>query len=53
MFLITWQPCKNSYTKHQEANGSDQEVEWVIIRTGPKPITVNFDGWDEGLPSLP
>lgn len=37
-----------AYTKHQEANGSDQEVEWVIVRTGPKPITVNLDGWDEG-----
>ena len=37
----------NSYTKHQEANVSDNEVEWVIVRSGSKPITTNLNGWEE------
>jgi len=34
-----------AYTEHQEVNDSDQDVEWVIVRTGRKPVTVNLEGW--------
>ncbi|PYH40320.1 RmlC-like cupin [Aspergillus saccharolyticus JOP 1030-1] len=34
-----------AYTEHQEANHSDEPVEWVIVRTGGTPTTVNLEGW--------
>ncbi|PWY83370.1 RmlC-like cupin [Aspergillus heteromorphus CBS 117.55] len=36
-----------AYTEHQEANRSDEPVEWVIVRTGRTPVTVNLEGWGE------
>lgn len=35
-----------AYAEHQEANTGDEEVEWVIVRNGFEPGTVNLpEGW--------
>lgn len=35
-----------AYREHQEANTGDEEVEWVIVRSGFEPATVNLpEGW--------
>lgn len=34
-----------AYTKHQEANDSDEEVVWIITRSGKEPVVVNLEGW--------
>lgn len=32
-------------TEHQEVNESDEQVTWIIIRSGKSPVTVNIEGW--------
>ncbi|KAI1179009.1 RmlC-like cupin domain-containing protein [Nemania sp. FL0916] len=34
------------WTEHQEVNETDEEVVWILIRSGPEPIVVNLTGWD-------
>lgn len=34
-------------TEHQEVNDSDEEVTWVVMRTGKTPATVNLEGWQQ------
>ncbi|KAF2968076.1 hypothetical protein GQX73_g5523 [Xylaria multiplex] len=35
-----------SWTEHQEINETDEDVVWILIRTGPEPVVVWLDGWD-------
>ena len=37
-----------AWTEHQEVNGSDEEVTWIISRSGGTPVVVNLKGWAEG-----
>ena len=34
-----------AYAEHQEVNDGDEEVEWVIHRSGGVPVVVNLEGW--------
>ena len=34
-----------AYAEHQEANDSDEEVVWIIIRSGRNPVVENIDDW--------
>jgi uncharacterized RmlC-like cupin family protein len=34
-----------AYQEHQEINDGDEEVEWVIVRSGGEPEVVNLEGW--------
>lgn len=35
-----------AYVEHQEANEGDEEVEWIIVRSGREPVVVNLPaGW--------
>ena len=34
-----------AYAEHQEANDGDEDVVWVIVRSGKAPIVENLDGW--------
>ncbi|KAI1821611.1 RmlC-like cupin domain-containing protein [Xylaria intraflava] len=34
------------WTEHQEVNETDEEIVWVLVRTGPEPTTVYLTGWD-------
>ena len=34
-----------AFVKHQEVNEGDEEVEWIITRSGRVPIVENLDGW--------
>lgn len=34
-----------SYTLHQEVNDGDEEVKWIITRSGRVPIVENVDSW--------
>jgi uncharacterized RmlC-like cupin family protein len=36
-----------SNTLHQEVNDGDEEVVWIITRTGRKPIVENVKSWDD------
>lgn len=36
-----------SNTLHQEVNDGDEEVVWIITRTGRKPIVENVDSWND------
>ena len=36
-----------AYVEHQEVNDGDEEVEWIITRSGRVPEVVNLDGWSE------
>ena len=31
--------------EHQEINEGDEEVRWVIVRSGRVPEVVNLEGW--------
>lgn len=32
--------------EHQELNDSEEEIVWVICRSGSEPIVKNLDGWN-------
>lgn len=34
-----------AYVEHQEVNDSDEELVWVITRSGSEPVVVNLKGW--------
>jgi uncharacterized RmlC-like cupin family protein len=36
-----------AYTEHQEANDSNEEVVWIIVRSGKDPVVVNLEAWGE------
>jgi uncharacterized RmlC-like cupin family protein len=36
-----------AYAEHQEVNGSDDDIVWVIVRGGRNPIVENLQGWGE------
>jgi len=36
-----------AYAEHQEANEGDEEVRWVIVRSGREPVVENLEGWSE------
>jgi len=39
-----------AWTEHQVVNESDEEdLHWVITRSGPQPVEVNLKGWYVGL----
>ncbi|KAI1264853.1 cupin domain-containing protein [Xylariaceae sp. FL1019] len=33
------------WTEHQEINDTDEDVVWILIRTGPEPVVVYLNGW--------
>ncbi|KAI0473490.1 cupin domain-containing protein [Xylariaceae sp. FL0804] len=33
------------WTEHQEINESDEDVVWILIRSGPEPVVVYLTGW--------
>ncbi|KAH7379716.1 RmlC-like cupin domain-containing protein [Cadophora sp. MPI-SDFR-AT-0126] len=37
-----------AWTEHQEANEGEEEVTWIITRSGSEPVVVNLKGWGEG-----
>jgi len=37
-----------AWTEHQEVNDGDEEVTWIISRSGGTPVVVNLKGWGEG-----
>ena len=34
-----------AWTEHQEVNEGDEEVTWIITRSGAEPVVVNLEGW--------
>lgn len=34
-----------AHAEHQEANDGDEEVEWIITRSGRAPKVFNLTGW--------
>ena len=34
-----------AYAEHQEANDGDEEVVWIITRSGRNPAVENLEGW--------
>ncbi|KAI3319357.1 cupin domain-containing protein [Xylariaceae sp. AK1471] len=34
------------WTEHQEINETDEDVVWILIRSGPEPVVVWLTGWD-------
>ena len=34
-----------AFVEHQEVNYGDEEVEWIITRSGRSPIVENIEGW--------
>lgn len=36
-----------TYTKHQKVNESDENVLWIITRSGRNPIVENLEGWSK------
>ncbi|KAI8961153.1 RmlC-like cupin [Daldinia sp. FL1419] len=33
------------WTEHQEINDTDENVVWILIRSGPEPVVVYLTGW--------
>ncbi|KAI0015421.1 cupin domain-containing protein [Xylariomycetidae sp. FL0641] len=33
------------WTEHQEINETDEDVTWILIRSGPEPAVVYLTGW--------
>jgi len=34
-----------AWTEHQEVNDGEEEVTWIITRSGSEPVVVNLEGW--------
>jgi len=34
-----------AYAEHQEVNDGEEEVVWIITRSGGTPVVVNLEGW--------
>ncbi|KAH6720765.1 RmlC-like cupin domain-containing protein [Leptodontidium sp. MPI-SDFR-AT-0119] len=37
-----------AWTEHQEVNDGEEEVTWIITRSGGEPVVVNLKGWGKG-----
>jgi len=37
-----------AWTEHQEVNEGEEEVTWIITRSGGSPVVVNLEGWGGG-----
>jgi uncharacterized RmlC-like cupin family protein len=37
-----------AWTEHQEVNDGDEDVTWIISRSGGSPVVVNLEGWGKG-----
>ncbi|KAL9095977.1 MAG: hypothetical protein Q9165_001975 [Trypethelium subeluteriae] len=35
-----------AFAEHQEVNDSDEEVVWIITRSGREPFVRNLEGWN-------
>jgi uncharacterized RmlC-like cupin family protein len=33
------------WTEHQEVNDTDEDVVWILIRSGPEPVVVYLTDW--------
>jgi len=42
-----------AYTEHQEVNDSDEDVVWIITRSGRNPVVHNLGGWSKTHEILP
>jgi len=38
-----------AFAEHQEVNEGDEEVTWIITRSGKTPIVENLEGWGESV----
>ena len=38
-----------AHVEHQEVNSGDEEVEWIITRSGRIPKVVNLEGWGKSV----
>jgi len=36
-----------AFAEHQEVNDGDEEVTWIITRSGRVPVVENLEGWDK------
>jgi uncharacterized RmlC-like cupin family protein len=36
-----------AWAEHQEVNDGDEEVTWIIVRSGRSPVVENLQGWGE------
>jgi len=36
------------FAEHQEVNDSNEDVVWIITRSGKRPIVENLEGWGKG-----
>ena len=36
-----------AYVEHQEVNDGDEEIEWIITRSGRVPVVENIEGWSK------
>lgn len=34
-----------AYVEHQEVNEGEEDVTWIITRSGGEPLVVNLEGW--------
>lgn len=34
-----------AWAEHQEVNDGDEEVRWIITRSGRNPVVENLSGW--------
>lgn len=34
-----------AFAEHQEVNDGDEEVTWIITRSGRTPVVENLDSW--------
>ena len=37
-----------AHAEHQEVNDGDEEVTWIITRSGRTPVVKNLEGWTSG-----
>lgn len=37
-----------AFAEHQEVNDGEEEVQWVITRSGRMPVVRNLEGWGKG-----
>ena len=38
-----------AHAEHQEINDGDDELEWIIVRSGSEPIVENLDKWGQSV----
>ena len=38
-----------AFAEHQEVNEGEEEVTWIITRSGKTPIVENLGGWGESV----